>query len=380
MDGAATPVSESITDGKYSNVWIQVYAKPVTGDSDPTVSGESGAFFVDDATGMVRVWDGAWGNAAIVAKNQWVGFLVHIDYGAGAWDLYVNNGTFLANATKIAGPLTFGVSQADLERFSVQSGDAAYIDELAIGVGGETVSGASPGNVAVAAFGSNVALHEFVLPVYSAAWTGSRQLNGALGTALVSGLAKDDQLQIYGAVWDVYNVTLKTLPTPGEFIAAVGSESAATAKIFENTKILVNLHDTRDPAVTYGFFPFDTSDYTAVDAVATTHAAASVDIPLNGTGPAGTGLNLGGWTAITWNDPVNIENLPFQTHVQHGDQCWIASPGNPNFFLEYWYSTEDGNVWMRNAGDATGTSVPAAAKLWLKRQAAIAATATYTRL
>ena len=379
-----TTLNLAITDGKYSNVWIQVYSKPVTGAADPTVSAVSGAFFVKETTGMVRVWDGAaWADSGTVTPDTWVGFLVHVDHAANKWDLYANNGTFLADASLIAGEIAIGGSEDDLIEFSVQSGDAGYIDVLALGVGGESVTAASPGNVAVAAFGNNLALHEFVLPVYAGAWTNSRTLGGALGAALISGLTGTDEVQFASTnntIWDVYDVGI---PAPRAFANNAPAESAASKEIFANTKILLDLADTRSPTVTYGFFPYDTGSYLAEDGASTGPASG---LPIN-VFVNGTNQNVGGWTAMEWNDAIVIQSLPFNDdELKNGDQLFIAAPGNPNRFTEYWYSedpevTTDTNtgIWMLNANSALGTSVPAAAKIWVKRQAAGGATVTYMR-
>ncbi|MFT5473373.1 MAG: hypothetical protein ACI9OU_000211 [Candidatus Promineifilaceae bacterium] len=383
-----TTLNLAITDGKYSNVWIQVYSKPVTGASDPTVAAVSGAFYVQD-DGTVRVWNGtAWADADTgVAAGTWVGFLIHVDHGNNLWDLYANNGTFLADASLIAGEIAIGGSEDDLIEFSVQSGDAGYIDALALGVGGESVTAASPGNVAVAAFGNNLALHEFVIPVYAGAWTSSRELGGALGAALISGLTGIDQVQFASTnntIWDVYNVGI---PTPRAFANVSPAESAASKEIFENTKILLNLYDDRIPTVTYGFFPYDTASYLAEDGASTGPAVGQpISAFLNGKG-GGEGQNPGGWTAMEWNDASVIQSLPFNDdELQHGDQLFIAAAGSPNRFTEYWYSedpdqTTDTNTgtWMLNANSAIGTSVPAAAKIWVKREAAGGVTVTYVR-
>jgi hypothetical protein len=374
-----TTLNLAITSGKYSNVWIQVYAKPVTGSADPTVTGVSGAFFVKETTGMVRVWNGtAWADSTAVTPDTWVGFLVHVDYsGAGAWDLYANDGTFLADANKIASNLALGVAIPNLVEFSVQSGDAGYIDALALGVGGETVTGASPGSVAVTTF-SNTNIYEFVLPVYAGAWTSSRKLDGAVGTALISGLTARDEVQFAGnglALWDVYNVSI---PAKRFFIKEGAAPLPSNKDVFENTKILVDLAYNRSPAVTYGFFPYDTGSYLAEDGASQGPAVGqSIDLIVNGKGvAAGQNQNVGGWTGTKWNDATLIRNLPFNDdELVHGDKCFIASPGNPNAFAEYWYNedpnrTVDGSVgiWMSNNNDADGTSVPAGSKIWLQRQ------------
>ena len=372
-----TTLNLAITSGKYSNVWIQVYAKPVTGSADPTVSAVSGAFFVQETTGIVRVWDGAtWEDSGTVTPDTWVGFLVHVDHTANKWDLYANNGTFLADAAKIASNLDIGGSEDDLVEFSVQSGDAGYIDALALGVGGETVTGASPGSVAVTTF-SNTNIYEFVLPVYAGAWTSSRKLDGAVGTALISGLTARDEVQFAGnglALWDVYNVSI---PAKRFFIKEGAAPLPSDKDVFENTKILVDLAYNRSPAVTYGFFPYSTGSYLAEDGVTQAPAAGqSIDLIVNGKGVVAAGQNVGGWTGTKWNDTTLIENLPFNDdELVHGDKCFIASPGNPNAFAEYWYNedpnrTVDGSVgiWMSNNNDADGTSVPAGSKIWLQRQ------------
>ena len=162
------------TPATYPNVWVQIYAKPVTGATAPSATGESGAFYVADG-GQVRVYDGfadSWADAdpTTITPGAWVGFIAHIDYVADKWDLYLTEGDYLSDASMIASQVGMPLGD-EITEFSVYSGDPGYIDALAVSEGGtQPVGVSSPDSVAVATFGGGADLSDFALPVYPSAW------------------------------------------------------------------------------------------------------------------------------------------------------------------------------------------------------------------
>lgn len=360
----------------YDNAWIQVYAKPVAGSADPSVSGVSGAFYVK-SDGTVRVYDGAWADAGSVTVGNWVGFIVHVDYVNDKWDLYTTTGAYLSTASKVASELS-GNALADLEEFSVQSGDAGYIDGLGAGIGGEAVSATSPNRIAVISFFADLDLAEFVMPIYAGAWTNptsDRALGGRLGAALSSGLVQDDEIHVAGDstwFWNQYVIDFN-----GDFLIGAATPSAppvASALVFENTRLLINLDDARSP--TFGFFPYDTASIQASNGQSTGNASGTL-VNLN---LLGTGNNTGGFTAFEWNETTAFGGLPFGSGVGGGelltgDRLFIAHPNDPTRYTEYWWN----GSWQLFASAASG-NVPAGAKCWMRRVNSVGSSlVSYTR-
>ena len=370
----------AILDGFYSNVWVQIYAKPVTGAADPIVTGSSGAFYVNDS-GTIRVYNGftsVWADGGTVTPGEWVGFVAHVDYDNRKWDLYTAQGAYLSVATKVASFLGMAVTYDDMEQFSVQSGEACFIDGLAVSEGGEDVTAASPNRVAVASFSGGSTPRDFVLPVYSAAWTNSvadRALTGALGAALKSGLLPLERIYIAGTnawTWDQYYVT-----GPGPWAVHGSTPNAAAPSgqyIFENTRLQCRLVAARIPATTFGFFAYDDTSVMALNGVSGPGAAGkSIAIRLNGTNE-----NPGGFTGLGWTDTLPIASLPFGlTELDHGDRLFVAFPSNPNSYREYWWQEGVGR-WMDFA-TVPSVSIPSGSKFWVRRGAATLAEVNHVR-
>lgn len=92
-------INITFASGDATNVWVQIYSKPVFASSDasPSVaSNEVGAYYVA-SSGVLRAYSGsAWSNLnAVIPGNKWIGFATHLDYDAKKWDLYVStNGVY----------------------------------------------------------------------------------------------------------------------------------------------------------------------------------------------------------------------------------------------------------------------------------------------
>ena len=356
----------------YDNVWIQIYAKPVPGDDDPPEpSGVSGAFYVkSDST--LHVFDGVWSEvpSVTIPTDQYVGFIVHADYGNGTWDIYQNDGTYKAVMTKIAGPIDMDGSATEIDSVSIESGDAAYIDAVAVAQGGTAVDGSSPDKVRVAEFAdANQAIREFSLPVYAAAYGASADARSLSGTSrlaadLGSGLVVGDALSVYTddeGAFEVYEVDAS-----GNWALAAGGglTAAADVEIFTATRLLMNQKNS-PRGDTFGFFPYDSTTVVAIEGQKQPTASGfSESIYLNGTGDNGTGF-----TALEWVASMNIQNLPWNSnsYLQDRDRMWVKDPVD-NQYDEYWWqaSSQTWQCW----GSTANASVPGEARIWILRQAA----------
>ncbi|MCE9613165.1 MAG: hypothetical protein K8T26_02760 [Lentisphaerae bacterium] len=380
-------VTLSVTPATYNNVWIQIYAKPVVGTADPaSVSGQTGAFYLRDNGELRACIDAAlntWVTVATgVPQGAYLGFIVHADYSTSQWEIFYSTspsqvGTMQKATAYNAGLLPFATAGAQIQNVSVQSGDPAYVDLVAVSRG-FTAAAAGAGNVATyehATTAPALALQDFTLPVYSAAYVGNNALGDDLGNSILSGLVHGDSIQ----VWDPGQGVFVTYAASGALpvfdnLGSPGAVSKNSMFIYSNTRLLLDPNNARSQ--TFGFYPYDSTTVLAYAGVSTPAADGDTEsVTLNGTDVNGTGF-----TALNWVDADTFANIEIEDPagaLVEGDRMFVAPPASPNSFTEYWW--DDANNW-RDFNNAVVSTRPisAGSKIWVKRQTNTDASITVT--
>jgi len=142
----ALTISDADTDG--SNVWCQVYMKPIlySGMPDSDLAGTNAAAFCVTTDGDLLAYSSnAWTNVGSVPTNQWLGFAVHLDYANSNWDIYVfSNASYYKQGrlfTKMNDtPMGFNTNspaKSEFVQMVVTNGstDSTYLDALAVSLG-----------------------------------------------------------------------------------------------------------------------------------------------------------------------------------------------------------------------------------------------------
>ena len=138
----ALTISDANTDG--SNVWCQIYMKPVlySGTPDSSLAGTNAAAFCVTTDGDLLAYSSTtWSNCGTVATNQWLGFAVHLDYANSNWDLYASAAAYYSPGrlfTKMNDtPLGFNnasPAKAEFAQMVITNGstDSTYVDAMAV--------------------------------------------------------------------------------------------------------------------------------------------------------------------------------------------------------------------------------------------------------
>lgn len=345
--------SATLTVGSgLTNVWYQVWAKPVAGTNDPTVSA-TGAFYVTTG-GVLRAYTGSWTtitNGLPAGGGTWLGFCVHADYTAQKWDIYYTQAG--SSMVKVGSNLPFNGSPTEMASVSIESGDAAAVDQVAVSRAYQSVSVSSPDRVVPYEFAASMQTNNFVLPVYSDTYIGSSNLFGVLGNDLRAALVTGDNISAYTASgWQTYTKQGTGLWDFDEMIAATTQ---------------LELHRVGASA-TFGFFAYNTSGYLAIGGQDNPSVSSSYSITLN---PSGSPTY--GFTSIVWpksiglNDHTPTTGFPLYNPgaaLQVADRLYKQEPGQPEP-LEYTWNN-GANAWYRG-GAAANATFPAGTRFWLKR-------------
>jgi|GEM_PF-5639984 len=372
-----------ITPDTYSNVWIQFYAKPATGDDDPEVSNVSGAFYLN-SNGKIRVYDtNGWTDAGSVTftPGQWIGLVVHVDYGQRTWDLYYwktgagGNTLMRLNSTPFRFPE--GASN-NLFSVVVESGNAAYLDAVAVSRAFRSIQegGHSPAYVRAYEFPASFDTNKFNLPVYSSLYTnaGGNNLVGAVGMDLFAGLRPNDEIILYEAVnnWGGYRVTGSGWANS----SANPPNIDYTVRTIEPTDV-IRLDRHTSSAASWGFFAYD-SAITVEGEKQPTSPPYQMQLSLYGTSGGHSGF-----TALNWpreEASLNSGTFPITdaggANLSQGDRLYKANPATPDTYREFWWD-DNAKKWMRG-NNVSSEAVPGAANMWIKRQASGAATVNFT--
>lgn len=189
----------------YSNIWVQVYAKPITGTADPKMSGVNGAFYLRD-DGSLRAYTGEWQTVlAGVPTNRYLGFTMHLDYATDKWNLYYGSGPYKTSHIRIA-TLDFACPATAADQISLESGATAYFDGVAVSRGFEIVSnpGAQGASTNIQSIEYGAVSGDFDLPIYSDKDDGTTHDTlgpslapfGSVGDDLLSGFVAGDTLHM----------------------------------------------------------------------------------------------------------------------------------------------------------------------------------------
>lgn len=364
-------VTLDVQDATYNNAWIQIYARPVKGASDPTVSGVNGAFYITTAGQLKAYSGGVWvnvGGETQFSAPTYYGFIIHADYENDEWDIYTTAGDYKTDMVKLNGAaLEFTLPATHLDEVIVESGDRAYIDAVAV-------------SRAYDAAGSNtrVAVHEhassatpeaqFTLPAYSASYTAStnKTVGGQIGNHIRSGLVNGDKLLVWSAMQPDGFSDFRVVA--GVFDPSAGSTPSATSgePIYTMTSLKLDQNNTRSD--TFGFYPYVNTTVLALDGAIQPSASGSAEtLVLNGIG-GGAGQHLEGWTALNYSSEDTVNTLIFNSPANFtaNDEIFISMPSTPNSWT--WYRW-NGTAWQRRTG-GTQPTIPAGANMWVKRQAA----------
>lgn len=351
---------------QHTNVWLQVYAKPQAGASDPTITDNvTGAFYLKgdgsvrvlEANGATNRWISG-GSIGTVDGNTWYGFLVHADYGAQKWELYYNAG-YGTNYAKLVGNIGFGVSATNkLSSMTVECGQLTCVDAVAVTRAFGAVTASTPANVKPKEYAAPLSTNDFQLPVYSDIYTnsGENTLNGRLGKELGAAMhTGGDTLKVYGPV---SQFTVYTWDN-----TANGWSGSAT--ITPLTQMQLDVPGTGSK---WGFYPYNTA--MVVEGVENPLAP-----PLTVTNYLyGTLGGHNGYTALTWpGSTVAINDVAFPIHnpsasLVRGDLLFVET-STPGRYNQYWYelNAPNANKWMDGASQAT-RQVSTSQRMWLQRK------------
>lgn len=200
-----------------SNVWIQIYSKPVFAqdDSEPTVNDNEVATYYVASGGLLRAWSGdAYSNLVTVPANTWLGFAAHLDYNAAKWDLYVTtNGIFGDRMVR---------ANKTVMDFNTAASGAPFLTNIIIELAAETnmyidVIAASYANTNIISAHTNViaydrlvgALRPAGMPPFDFGSINSTTNTpaGLLGDYLAWDMGLDDELRIsYTNGWNIYTL------------------------------------------------------------------------------------------------------------------------------------------------------------------------------
>jgi len=368
----------SIAQSSYTNVWIQIYARPVKGSGTPTVTGASGAFYINSAGHVMANDAGVWTDIASgYSADQYYGFIVHADYTSDTYDIYATANGFKSTMTLLNTGVVLNFisgNPATLDNVKVQSGDRAYVDAVAVSRAFQGTGEADSIEVYEHS-ASSTSLQDFQMPAYSEAYTApasAKTLGGRLGDDIKSGLVNGDQIYVWsGNNWgyNQYAVSGNNLTVDGD---TPGAEVPSSMPVYTMTSLQIDQANVR--GTTFGFYPYSNVTAVAVAGEVQTGTGVTEDFELNG-----TTAQPQGWTALNWSDNTPIASLPFNDtdNFTDGDFMFLSTPGNPNSWTVYEWQEPTG-YWFRRVGAIPIDPIPSGANMWVKRQDAAQAAVSIT--
>jgi len=356
-----------VVDSSYTNVWIQIYARPVKGSGVPSVSGAKGAFYINTLGQVVANDGGVWtviGSG--YSADQFYGFIIHADGHSDTYDIYATANGFKSTMTKLNGaPMSMISAMSTLDSVQVQSGDRAYVDAVAVSRAFQSAGEADSIEVYEHSASSTV-LQEFQMPAYSAAYTvpaSAKTLGGRLGNDIKSGLVNGDQIYVWSEnMWgyNQYVVSANNLTVDGD---TPGAEAISSMPILTMTSLQIDPIGGR--GTTFGFYPYSNVTVVALEGEIQSGASGITEtFDLNG-----TGAQPQGWTALNWSDNTAIVDLPFNdvANFDDGDFMFLSTPASPNSWTVYEWE-EGSGYWFRRVGAIPIDPVPSGANMWVKRK------------
>jgi hypothetical protein len=360
----------SVAPSSYTNVWIQIYARPVKGSGNPTVTGASGAFYINSSGRLIANDGGSWTDiAGGFSDDQYYGFVVHANYTSDTYDIYSTPNEFKSTLTLVNTNVVLNFIAGDpatLDNVKVQSGDRAYVDAVAVSRAFQGTGEADSIEVYEHSASSTV-LQEFQMPAYSGAYTdpaSNKTLGGKLGNDIKSGLVDNDKIYVWSANSWGYNQYFLDSGVIARHGLTPGAELPSAMTVNTMTSLQIDQTDIR--GTTYGFYPYSNLVAVAVEGEVQQDTGVQEDFELNG-----TTAQPQGWTALNWSDNTPIDELPFNNvaNFTDGDFMFLSTPANPNSWTVYeWQEQGLSGYWFRRVGAIPIDPIPSGANMWVKRQ------------
>jgi len=330
--------------GNYTNAWVQIYAKASVTQTDPTVENSSAAFYVNADGSLKALQGGTWHAvmSGVPTNGDWMAFVVHLDYVAETWDLWVNtNGTLDEILTLASGGMSMATSPSnELYEVVVDVGTQTYVDQVAAGAGtyaAGTATYLAPLQL-VSTDGEEI---QFNARQYGSS---DDTLAGDLGSDLKGGLHADDYVTIYNS----NGMNKYTVNTGGAWVPDPAYDSMDADKIHVSPNEFVTLY--RDTAaVTYTWRAY------------TSLASIPTDTDVSG----GSGAPTYGFNSLV-NPGSSGASLPTIGNrfgaLSTGDQLYYH---DGNRYRIFWWN---GSAW-REGGSAGSYTIPASAGFYTENAA-----------
>lgn len=359
IDGSGG-VTLAVDGESYTNVWVQVWAKPVFFDNeDPgeIEDSQSCAFFIY-TNGHIRgynsnAWETATNLVGAMPSDTWIGFAAHIDYGASCWDLYVNTNVASGeSAWDDSGTYRTRFRKANLQPWGINTNfsgtlftsmtitnstsGTCSLDALAVSRAYDDACSSAATNLYVVQRRDN--LNQLIgLPPYEYDGT-TGLLANQVGDHLAYNLSTSDELRIYdsaGSDWRGYE-----LQDNGLWAAGVGATAPGSVLLTsEGVGLRLNRVGS-GVGDALAFYPYGANvvqlaTKATVAAETTSRGATVLAYP---TSLARVGINVG-------------DKLGFAEDASDGDELWFYDDVTHVASGYFWYGTE----WKDYLTGATAT-------------------------
>jgi len=335
----------------YSNVYVRLYAQATASESAPTVSDACAAMYIGSDSNIYVRNGASWSNAASAGSvGGWMGFVVHLNYGAGEYVVYADTSASSIGGvmTKIGdGPATMENNSNKLYEVIVDCGKKTVVDGVGVSRGFSAVSGAKDYVDVIELTADEYALVSFNELIYAAANDGLEE-SSRLSRELRGGLRVSDQVRVFNTNdWNYY-----TLQSGQEFNPVGGAMDLDEMDMTPETPMWVYRGGGQTSSLAFRTY----------DALVT--EGANPGTPLFGTGDGPVdGWNQLGWTGGT--DGVNDgDNIGFQDFATTGDYLYLYRSGA---WRRLWW---DGADWRYGRNVASYSMVENEGIWYLRRQAA----------
>jgi hypothetical protein len=375
--GELTTVTLAVnaTTKTYANTWIHIFVKAQPSDTDPDVTGASGAFYVNNA-GNIRVRSGgAWSTITMtpaLATNTWIGFVVHADYANTKWDLFCNRGAAWDELTNTfvrvnGSPLAFNNAATKMSALKVSTGKASAMDIVAVSPSVRDIP-ADTGDadkVLVNTYPTSSGI--FKLPVWVGAYNSpNNSLADPVGQHLLSGLAYNDQVSVFDPIAKSYGI----FTASGAGAWQTGLDDPLDFPVDPMTAITLTRAGS-DPSC--GFYDYnDTTAYVEAEkAVASPPPTAPTQTMAGDWKPLQP--TLSGLQELAWHGNQNETlqqvgaKLTTSGALVNGDRVYLAVGG---IFIElYWNTAASPDAWYQGASlSGYNSTVIDEQSFWLARQ------------
>lgn len=329
----------------YTNIWVQVYAKPAFFADEPTLSDVTAAFYVS-SNGTLRAYartnavDGWTNLTSSMPADSWIGFAAHIHYSNQTWDLfYTTNGYGTTMRRANGAPMAFVSSASNrLYGVSIESEPIAYVDAVAVSLA-STTNAASTTNVLSQerAAGTNTTRsYSGIPPRNYTAGDDSTIVYGSLGNDMKQGLNNGDEILVYYTNgWNRYQLNGGSW----QFMSGISNlQITATMGLLTIRGASSNV---------FAFYP-------------NMQRATPADPTLYGTNNS----NMAGWNLLSWpylesRTANSVKGWGFSSALL-GDMIYIK---NNNRYVKLWWDTSSGGRWKQSAA-VSGYSLSSGQSFW----------------